>query len=148
MAGYIYSGKDIAAEKRMAIEQCAKIADAVAVETGDGEGEIFIARKIADRIRALNGSPAPLDIGKVEAALQRAAHKAMHGTPEERSGRFAVTDEIADRTKREQLAGELMDWVERYAAKACPDGCLPTRAQEREMEMFARITRVLKGLEP
>jgi hypothetical protein len=29
-----------------------------------------------------------LDIDKVEAALKRAAHKALHGTREERSGRF------------------------------------------------------------
>ena len=31
-----------------------------------------------------------LDIEKVEAALKRAAHKAIHGTREERSGRFLV----------------------------------------------------------
>ncbi len=53
MAGYNYSGKDLAAERRTTVEQCAKIAEAVAAETGDGEGELYIARKIADRIRAL-----------------------------------------------------------------------------------------------
>ena len=31
-----------------------------------------------------------LNIKKLDAALQRAAHKAMHGTPEERSGRFTM----------------------------------------------------------
>ncbi len=36
-----------------AVEQCAKIAEAAATETGDGDGEIYIARKIADRIREL-----------------------------------------------------------------------------------------------
>lgn len=54
MVGHIYSGKDIAFERRTTVEQCAKIAEAVATETGDGEGEIFIARKIADKIRELN----------------------------------------------------------------------------------------------
>ncbi len=29
-----------------------------------------------------------LDIAKMEAAFKRAAHKALHGTREERSGRF------------------------------------------------------------
>jgi hypothetical protein len=53
MAGFNYSGKDIVAERRMTVEQCAKIAEDVAAETGDGEGEIYIARKIADQIRAL-----------------------------------------------------------------------------------------------
>ena len=57
MVGYIYSGKDLAVERRAAIEQCAKIAERVAAETGDGEGEIYIARKIADQIRALLPSP-------------------------------------------------------------------------------------------
>jgi hypothetical protein len=31
---------------------------------------------------------AKLDLGKMEAAFKRAAHKALHGTREERSGRF------------------------------------------------------------
>lgn len=53
MSGFNYSGKDLAAERRLTVEQCAKIAEEVAGETGDGEGEIYIARKIADRIRAL-----------------------------------------------------------------------------------------------
>jgi hypothetical protein len=58
MVGYKYSGKDLAAERRQTVEQCAKIAEAIAAETGDGEGEIYIARKIADRIRSLNAVPA------------------------------------------------------------------------------------------
>jgi len=33
-------------------ERCAKIAERIAQETSDGEGEIYIARKIADAIRA------------------------------------------------------------------------------------------------
>jgi hypothetical protein len=33
-----------------------------------------------------------LDIAKAEAALKRAAHKAIHGTREERSGRFLVKE--------------------------------------------------------
>lgn len=33
------------------IETCAKIAEDVAAEAGEGAGEIYIARKIADRIR-------------------------------------------------------------------------------------------------
>ena len=57
MSGYNYSGKDIAAERRMTIEQCAKIAEVAASETSDGEGEIYIARKIADQIRALLRNP-------------------------------------------------------------------------------------------
>lgn len=35
------------------IELCAKIADEEAAQTADGEGEIYIARKIAERIRDL-----------------------------------------------------------------------------------------------
>lgn len=61
MAGRNYYGSDIAAERRQTVEQCARIAEMVAAETGDGEGEIYIARKIADRIRKLNdvGRPVP-----------------------------------------------------------------------------------------
>lgn len=32
-------------------ERCARIAERIALETGDGAGEIYIARKIADEIR-------------------------------------------------------------------------------------------------
>ncbi len=31
-----------------------------------------------------------LDVAKMEAAFKRAAHKALHGTREERSGRFLL----------------------------------------------------------
>jgi hypothetical protein len=34
-----------------------------------------------------------LDFEKAQAALKRAAEKAMHGTPEERSGRFETTQQ-------------------------------------------------------
>jgi hypothetical protein len=34
-----------------------------------------------------------LDIAKMEAAFKRAAEKAVHGTPEERSGRFYLRGE-------------------------------------------------------
>lgn len=53
MVGFIYSGKDLAAERRATVERCARIAERVASETGDGEGEVYIARKIADEIRRL-----------------------------------------------------------------------------------------------
>lgn len=38
---------------RIILEHCAKIAESVASETSDGEGELYIARKIAEKIRAL-----------------------------------------------------------------------------------------------
>jgi hypothetical protein len=34
-----------------------------------------------------------LDVEKAEAAFKRAAHKALHGTREERSGRFMTADD-------------------------------------------------------
>jgi hypothetical protein len=33
-----------------------------------------------------------LDVAKIEAALRRAAYKALHGTREERSGRFLLKE--------------------------------------------------------
>ena len=53
MSGHNYSGKHLAEERKITIEQCAKIAEEIARDTHDGEGEIYIARKIADQIRAL-----------------------------------------------------------------------------------------------
>lgn len=53
MTGKTYYGSDLAAERRQTIEQCAKIADAAAADTPCGEGEVYIARKIADKIRLL-----------------------------------------------------------------------------------------------
>jgi hypothetical protein len=47
-------------------------------------GFVVIAR------RAVKGK---LDVPKMEAALKRAAYKALHGTREERSGRFASRTE-------------------------------------------------------
>lgn len=40
-------------------ERCAKIAEQIASESGDGEGEIYIARKIADAIRGSRPERAP-----------------------------------------------------------------------------------------
>jgi hypothetical protein len=40
----------------------------------------------------MNGMRRGLDVEKAEAALKRAAHKALHGTREERSGRFITKD--------------------------------------------------------
>ena len=48
-------------ERHDAIEPCAKIAESMA-DTTDGSGEIYIARKIADKIRALNAQ-APQETG-------------------------------------------------------------------------------------
>lgn len=45
----------------------------------------------------------------------------------------------------ETLADEFTKWVEQYAAKVCPPGCLPTRGQEREINLFARIAIALHG---
>ena len=42
-----------AVDRAAVIEECAKVAERVAQETSDGEGEIYIARNIADQIRAL-----------------------------------------------------------------------------------------------
>ena len=43
-----------------------------------------------------------LDIEKIEAALTRAAYKAVYGTREERSGRFLVDDKLAHARKEIQ----------------------------------------------
>jgi hypothetical protein len=42
----------------------------------------------------MEGMRRGLDFAKAEAALKRAAHKAVHGTREERSGRFLVSSTI------------------------------------------------------
>jgi hypothetical protein len=52
MSGFHYSGKDLAHERRMTIQQCAKIAEDE-MTSADGEGEIYIARKIANKILSL-----------------------------------------------------------------------------------------------
>lgn len=46
-------------------------------------------------------------------------------------------------TSGDQLAQQFIDWVERYAAKTCPPGCLPSPAQEREIRLFAAVVCVL-----
>ena len=52
-----------------------------------------------------------LDMTKVDAAFQRAAHKALHGTREERSGRFLLKQKpqsthAASRGERKAAAKE------------------------------------------
>src|ERR1700730_5580328 len=42
----------------------------------------------------MEGMRRGLDFGKAETAFKRSAEKAMHGTPEERSGRFQVSSTI------------------------------------------------------
>lgn len=44
------------------------------------------------------------------------------------------------------LADEFTQWVEKYAAKVCPPGCLPLPAQEREINLFARMVVALRGV--
>lgn len=44
----------IAAARRDEREKCAKLAEEIGQGLADGEGEIYIARKIADSIRALS----------------------------------------------------------------------------------------------
>jgi hypothetical protein len=51
MVGQIYTGGDLAREREQERERCAKIAEAIARDHDLGDGEIYIARKIADAIR-------------------------------------------------------------------------------------------------
>ena len=55
MVGHVYTSEERRADIAWAVaterERCAKIAENIAAETPDGEGEIYIARKIADLIR-------------------------------------------------------------------------------------------------
>lgn len=53
MVGHTYTGGDMARAIRSERERCAKIAESVADETSDGDGELYIARKIADAIRGI-----------------------------------------------------------------------------------------------
>src|SRR4051812_40394012 len=48
----------------------------------------------------------------------------------------------------ESVSDRFVEWVEQYARKVCPDGCLPTPGQEREISLFAEVTRVLRAGEP
>lgn len=59
MSGYTYMGGDVARAVKAERERCAKIAEDAAGETADGEGELYIARRIADRIR--NATPPDQD---------------------------------------------------------------------------------------
>ncbi len=53
-----------------------------------------------------------LDVEKAEAALKRAAYKALHGTREERSGRFLTQGKV-----REPSHGQLRSSSSRDAVK-------------------------------
>lgn len=56
-----------------------------------------------------------LDMTKVEAAFKRAAHKAMHGTREERSGRFLLKDKDQSARGADRDAAKRADVVKRKA---------------------------------
>jgi hypothetical protein len=47
--------------------------------------------------------PRGIDFEKMEAALKRAAWKAVHGTREERSGRFLLRPEKSDALARKRI---------------------------------------------
>ena len=42
------------------------------------------------------------------------------------------------------LADRFNKWVGQYATKVCPEGCLPTPGQEREISLFAEIMIALR----
>lgn len=46
------------------------------------------------------------------------------------------------------LADQFTAWVEGYALRVCPEGCLPTPGHEREIALFAAVVRALRGLPP
>lgn len=50
---YAGSAGERAADLQAERERCAKVAERIAAETPDGEGELYIARKIALEIRKL-----------------------------------------------------------------------------------------------
>jgi hypothetical protein len=41
------------------------------------------------------------------------------------------------------LADEFSAWVNQHVARICPEGCLPTSVQQREIDLFARVTWAL-----
>jgi len=45
--------KDVKIQRTHERERCAKVADEIGSQVGEGEGEFYIARKIADAIRKL-----------------------------------------------------------------------------------------------
>jgi hypothetical protein len=65
----------------------------------------------------MNAMRRGLDIEKIEAAQKRAAHKALHGTREERSGRFML----------EARYGKSNDAQESSPSQATHDGDAPKR---------------------
>ena len=56
-----------------------------------------------------------IDVAKMEAAFKRAAHKAMHGTREERSGRFLLKDKGQSARGTDRDAAKRADVVKRKA---------------------------------
>ena len=46
-----------------------------------------------------------------------------------------------------ELANQLTKWVEAYAIKVCPEGCLPTQEQHQEITLFANIVRALNAID-
>ena len=48
-------------------------------------------------------------------------------------------------SQEELLVHEFMKWVEKYADEVCPPGYLPLPAQEREINLFARIVIALRS---
>ncbi len=47
----------------------------------------------------------------------------------------------------ELLSARFIEWVEAYAKRVCPEGCLPSPAQEREISLFAEMTRAVMAKE-
>lgn len=50
-------------------------------------------------------------------------------------------------SEHSELADQFTAWVEAYALRVCPEGCLPTPGQEREFALFAAVVRALRGLD-
>jgi len=73
-----------------------------------------------------------LDIAKMEAAFKRAAHKALHGTREERSGKFLPKNKGQSRRGAHPDAPKDVDLAKRKARKASsPDEQSDIRGQAR-----------------
>jgi KTSC domain len=61
----------------------------------DGSIKVWPSRENEDPMKSISGHG--LDIRAVEAAFKRAAHRAVHGTREERSGRFILSGPVSTR---------------------------------------------------
>jgi hypothetical protein len=66
-----------------------------------------------------------LDVAKMEAAFKRAAYKAVHGTREERSGRFFIAS--VARVERSEIQGRVSVFSSLLNARA---GLLPVAHNE------------------